>query len=69
MLKAEYEQVTVFKKYIASFCGQDKRSGLLRAGLALLAVLNDVEQTIVIASVERINTWAPGKEIGALRRL
>lgn len=62
MPEIEYAQIPALKKRIASLGGSVKRSELMRAGLALLAVLNDVELTTVMARVERIKTGRPAKK-------
>ena len=62
MPEVEYAQVTTLKKRIASLGGNVKRSELLRAGLALLAVLDNVELTAVMARVDRIKTGRPAKK-------
>jgi len=62
MPEVEYAQITTLKKRIASLGGNVKRSELLRAGLALLSVLNDVELTAVMARVDRIKTGRPAKK-------
>jgi ribosomal protein S18 len=61
MPEVEYAQVAMLKKRIASLGGNVKRSELLRAGLALLAVLDNVELTAVMARVDRIKTGRPAK--------
>lgn len=62
MPKIEYAQITTLKKRIASLGGNVKRSELLRAGIALLSVLNDVELTAVIARVDHIKTGRPARK-------
>jgi hypothetical protein len=61
MPEVEYAQLATLKKRIASLGGNVKRSELMRAGLALLSVLGDVELTAVMARVERIKTGRPAK--------
>ena len=61
MPDVEYAQLATLKKRIAGLGGNVKRSELVRAGIALLAVLNDVELTAVMAKVERIKTGRPAK--------
>jgi hypothetical protein len=61
MPEVEYAQITTLKKRIALLGGNVKRSELLRAGLALLAVLDNVELTDVMSRVERIKTGRPSK--------
>lgn len=62
MPEIEYAQITTLKKHIASLGGNVKRSELLRAGIALLSGLNDVELTAVIARVDRIKTGRPARK-------
>ena len=61
MPDVEYAQLATLKKRIAALGGNVKRSELVRAGIALLAVLGDVELTAVMAKVERIKTGRPAK--------
>ena len=61
MPDVEYAQLATLKKRIAALGGNVKRSELVRAGIALLAVLSDVELTAVMAKVERIKTGRPAK--------
>ena len=61
MPEIEYAQIPMLKKRIAALGGNVKRSELLRAGLALLAVLDNVELTAVMSRVERIKTGRPKK--------
>jgi hypothetical protein len=62
MPEVEYAQIVALKKRIASLGGNVKRSELLRAGVALLAVLDNVELTAVMARVDRIKTGRPAKK-------
>ena len=62
MPEIEYAQIPALKKRIAALGGAVKRSELMRAGLALLSVLNNVELTTVMAHVERIKTGRPAKK-------
>lgn len=62
MPEIEYEQIATLKKRIASLGGNVKRSELVRAGLALLAVLNNVQLTAVMARIDRIKTGRPAKK-------
>jgi hypothetical protein len=62
MPEVEYAQIVALKKRIASLGGNVKRSELLRAGIALLSVLSDVELTAVMARVDRIKTGRPAKK-------
>ena len=62
MPEIEYAQIATLKKRIASLGGNVKRSELLRAGLALLAVLDNVELTAVMARVDRLETGRPAKK-------
>lgn len=49
MPEAEYDQLAVLKKRIASLGGNVRRSELMRGGLALLAALGDTELAFVMA--------------------
>ena len=62
MPEIEYAQIPALKKRIASLGGSVKRSELVRAGLALLSVLNNVQLTTVMARIERIKTGRPAKK-------
>lgn len=62
MPEIEYAQITALKKRIASLGGNVKRSELVRAGIALLSVLNNVQLTTVMARIERIKTGRPEKK-------
>ena len=62
MPEVEYAQIPALKKRIVALGGEIKRSELMRAGLALLSVLNNVELTTVMAHVERIKTGRPAKK-------
>jgi len=62
MPEVEYAQIAALKKRIASLGGNVKRSELLRAGIALLSVFDDVELTTVMARVDRIKTGRPAKK-------
>lgn len=62
MPEVEYAQIVALKKRIASLGGNVKRSELLRAGIALLSQLNDVDLTAVMASVDRIKTGRTAKK-------
>jgi hypothetical protein len=59
MPEAEYAQIAALKKRIARYGGSAKKSELLRAGLLLLAGLNDVEFTAAISGVEPAKTGRP----------
>ncbi|MGE5769599.1 MAG: hypothetical protein ACM32G_04825 [Betaproteobacteria bacterium] len=61
MPEAEYAQIAALKKRIARYGGNAKKSELLRAGLTLLAGLNDVELTAAMSEVEPIKTGRPRK--------
>jgi hypothetical protein len=54
MPEAEYDQLTVLKKRIASLGGNVRRSELMRGGLALLAALGDTELAFVMAPYGRL---------------
>jgi hypothetical protein len=56
MPEAEYDQLTVLKKRIASLGGNVTRSELMRGGLALLAALGDTELAFVMAPYGRLKT-------------
>ncbi len=58
----EYAQLATLKKRISSLGGNVKRSELMRAGLALLSVLDNKELTTVMARVDRIKTGRPAKK-------
>ena len=61
MPEAEYAQIAALKKRIARYGGNAKKSELLRAGLLLLAGLNDVELTAAMSDVEPVKTGRPRK--------
>ena len=61
MPEVEYAQIGALKKRIARYGGSAKKSELLRAGLILLARLNDVELTAAISGVEPVATGKPRK--------
>lgn len=61
MPETEYAQIAVLKKRLAGLGGEAKKSELLRAGIALLAALNDAELKAVMGRVERIKTGRPAK--------
>jgi hypothetical protein len=61
MPEAEYAQIAALKKRIARYGGNAKKSELLRAGLILLAGLNDVELTAAMSDVEPVKTGRPRK--------
>lgn len=61
MPETEYAQIALLKKRIANFGGKVRRSELLRAGIALLAALDNVELTAAMARVERIKAGRPAK--------
>lgn len=62
MPEAEYAQIAVLKKRLVGLgAGATKKSELLRAGIALLAALNDAELAAVMGRVERIKTGRPAK--------
>lgn len=62
MPETEYAQIALLKKRIADFGGKVRRSELLRAGIALLAALDNVELTAAMARVERIKAGRPAKK-------
>lgn len=61
MPETEYAQFALLKKRIADFGGKARRSELVRAGIAVLAALDNVELTAVMARVERIKAGRPAK--------
>lgn len=61
MPEGEYAQLATLKKRMAALGGNVKRSELVRAGIALLAGLSDIELTAAMAKVERIKTGRPAK--------
>lgn len=61
MPEAEYAQIGGLKKRLVGLGRESKKSELLRAGVALLAALNDAELTAVMGRVERIKTGRPAK--------
>ena len=62
MPETEYAQIAVLKKRLGGLSHDVKKSELLRAGVALLAALNDEELMAVIGRVERIKTGRPSKK-------
>jgi hypothetical protein len=63
MPEAEYDQLTVLKKRIASLGGNVRRSELMRGGLALLAALGDTELAFVMAPYGRLKTRRQLKKV------
>jgi hypothetical protein len=61
MPENEYAQIATLKKRMAGLGGDVKKSELLRAGLGLLAALQNKELAAVMASVERVKTGRPKK--------
>jgi len=61
MPEAEYAQIAGLKKRLAGLQRETKKSELLRAGVMLLAALNDAELVAVMGRVERIKTGRPAK--------
>lgn len=61
MPEAEYARIGELKKRVAALGGEVKKSELLRAGIAVLAGLDDVGLQAVLAGVERIKTGRPAK--------
>jgi hypothetical protein len=61
MPETEYAQIAVLKKRIADFGGKAKRSELVRAGIAVLSALDNVQLTAAMARVESIKTGRPKK--------
>ena len=62
MPEAEYARIGELKKRLAGLGSEIKKSELLRAGIAVLAALNDAELKAVTGRVERIKTGRPAKE-------
>jgi len=62
MPETEYAQIAVLKKRMSALGSEVKKSELLRAGVAVLAALNDVELKAVTDRVERIKTGRPSKK-------
>ena len=61
MPETEYAQIALLKKRIADFGGKARRSELVRAGIAALAAMDNVELTALMARVERIKAGRPAK--------
>jgi len=61
MPETEYAQIAVLKKRIADFGGKAKRSELVRAGIAVLSALDNVQLTAAMARVESIKIGRPKK--------
>ena len=61
MPENEYAQIGELKKRLATMSVDVKKSELLRAGVAVMAALNDAELKRVMARVERIKTGRPAK--------
>ena len=61
MPEPEYAQIAALKKRMAGLGGDVKKSELLRAGLGLLAALQNKELAAVMAKVERVKTGRPKK--------
>lgn len=62
MPEAEYARIGEIKKRLAGLGAEAKKSEVLRAGVAVLAALNDAELKAVMARVERIKTGRPNKD-------
>lgn len=62
MPEAEYARIGELKKRLAGLGVEIKKSELLRAGIMLLAALNDGELKAVAGRVERIKTGRPAKK-------
>lgn len=62
MPEAEYARIGELKKRLAGLGVEIKKSELLRAGIMLLAAMNDGELTAVAGRVERIKTGRPAKK-------
>ena len=61
MPEAEYARIAEVKKRLLGMGVELKKSEVLRAGLAVLAALNDAELKAVSGRVERIKTGRPKK--------
>lgn len=61
MPESEYAQIAVLKKRIADFGGKARRSELMRAGIAALVAMDNVELTAIMASIDRIKPGRPAK--------
>ena len=61
MPENEYAQIATLKKRMAGLGGDVKKSELLRAGLGLLAALQNKELAAVMAGIERVRTGRPKK--------
>lgn len=61
MPEAEYARIGELKKRVAALGGEVKKSELLRAGIAVLAGLDDAALQVVLAGIERIKTGRPAK--------
>lgn len=61
MPETEHARIGELKKRLAALGNEVKKSELLRAGIALLAALNDAELKAVMGRVERIKTGRPTK--------
>lgn len=62
MPDSEYARIGELKKRLAGLSLDYKKSEILRAGIALMAALNDAELTAVMGRVERIKTGRPSKK-------
>ncbi len=62
MPETEYANIAVLKKRLGRLGKEVKKSELLRAGVLVLAGLNDTELQAVIGRVERIKTGRPAKK-------
>jgi hypothetical protein len=61
MPAGEFDQIAALKKRLAGLGGDVKKSELLRAGIGLLAGLENKELAAVMARVERVKTGRPKK--------
>lgn len=62
MPENEYARIGELKKRMVALGAEAKKSELLRAGIAVLAALNDVELKAVMGRIERIKTGRPNKK-------
>lgn len=61
MPENEYAQISELKKRLSGLRHDTKKSELLRAGIMLLAALNEDELQAVMGRIERIKTGRPAK--------
>jgi hypothetical protein len=61
MPEQEYGRIAEVKKRLSALGYDAKKSEVLRAGIAVLAALNDAELKAVMARIDRIKTGRPAK--------